>query len=1654
MRLMLLLTAFLGLFAAFMANILMAPQQLPVIVLTARDYIDPLPPNSWIAEDLAAFTAMDGDTIALETVSFDRNTHQAMNRFQEVLNEAARQHHGAMVIYIAMHATTDATGQPCLLPSSSSPLDSSTWLPLELITDCVDQEPLLADRQIVLVLDTQRAALPSVIAPSYQTFTSRVAQFFSPPQRQRYCVLNAVDEGELGADSMTLGRSIFSYFFQFGLAGMADQYGNRDQSVSLTELSTYMHAQVSEWSRTNRGIGQHPRVINLPPGEQQLTSALNQLSLNHTVRISRKNAPPPSPLKASDLGNMWQRYYELCDQAHLRRLEPERSHRWEKLLLRWQQLAYAGQYYRSEFLQLTERLDMEFSTLERQVRQLEPWQQSLMHSWRAAASVPISIPTPKVRNLVNAVYFGELKANDQLALMQRIGQTLLLTDHEALHAATQKLNDDPLLSDFEELQWVRLMERYRVAERWENPGLLERLAVCQAKARSLGTPWESSGNAPGDERGHAWIRGLIADADMKLRRLEDLVLAGPDNNADTLIGLTDQLQREYVEIETLAAQVSRAYTLRDALLAELPHYVNWYSNHQRPIDGPVACPVVFLRTDEVYRNTWLPLLKAVEELEILLSGADFEDQVPTSAQRQQLTDLVAQLEQQGDDARGSWQVITSAFATYCEELETSPDKAVVVTQLEAILRLPFLPHDRRIALQQRRDSLVEALDSSYLERKSPAAHFKSAPADTVSPVAGSSTDSPGASVAAELYLKWWNNLLLTPQEFMVTFGSSAARETQSGNLADPQTSPATSAAAQVGNISEAERGWLRLEQDSSQLRHWILTRSRDASVANDLANGPSPDEQAIDDQRRRVTRHEALARLAAAQWTGKHLSEAVIHRRRFDLGQLLLWHSEQSLRDFWGPAAPHLPPFFADAARDYLASASSFSAVANESSWITQIDQLQDLSAKLFTLRPEKGSLIADAQNRVDVQVHIERADVSSGIDVARQFIDGLAGCYVFTSASDPQFVPELNLAYRKKEDGTARFFPVFDEFENPAMILYGELSTAASQAYKITVSFRGHEYVVPLSTDQASGIDIVTIPNADPTSSLTVYPATRDFGSVMFLVDSSSSMGKQGADGAPPKISQASEALLELMTAMTQQGTLRAGVTAYGHRIGFGRLTGKVRVQPAYQGVIEDTLRPQQDIETLLHVGPVSEVDLPVWAQTLSSLVGWGQSPHFGAILRAYDEFSVSDAGLAQALVVLTDASQLSLQGKELSEQDDATKQQVIVAMERLPIPIHFLLVGESSADDLAVINELVQRSGGSVRTLGDTSSLIAALAAAAEGVRFAVVNAQGEAIGQAADGTVRDESLGKVLRFAPASNDEMMSNVVVGAASQPIRTRGGEHIELEWSGDVQTLLAPAFRRGMSQTAPLWDGRNQAASDTSLFVHRPERTANQVSFRVSLQAIDRRFVAWPTAAWIEIRPASENGAVAPAYVFYDVPFDPQVPVPMYACVAPHWPSLASRAEVRAWFAYEQPTPFSETSLADFIESETRPSAVAVLRGTLTGPGTTQLSVTSRPRDASSGLLQIDITQRQQPGPEAMVPAGVDLVFRDGSVPIRVTRSYQADLGIVTHSFVLKADSLEDVVHQGAMRVFVREAFQQGGLSLGPHQSVVVPIPDMGNYLP
>jgi hypothetical protein len=213
---------------------------------------------------------------------------------------------------------------------------------------------------------------------------------------------------------------------------------------------------------------------------------------------------------------------------------------------------------------------------------------------------------------------------------------------------------------------------------------------------------------------------------------------------------------------------------------------------------------------------------------------------------------------------------------------------------------------------------------------------------------------------------------------------------------------------------------------------------------------------------------------------------------------------------------------------------------------------------------------------------------------------------------------------------------------------------------------------------------------------------------------------------------------------------------------------------------------------------------------------------------------------------------------------------------------------------------------------------------------------------------------------------------------------------------------------------------------------HLPEWKGTAARFFVSVQNDDaEQFSPRPQEAWIEVRPVGPIGPdVVKQYVFYDMEFLPDCPVPVLTCLTPNWPETAKEAEIRVWCKLHKTPPDRTLTVGDFRSD--RPVLAEA-------PGTTfELDTAGGQR--SGDPFRVIVVERHAAGSD-MYSVKVEMQ----PPPERVVHRYNVSTGVIRHTFYYE-NAAQSEVDKYRVLLSTRRKLLEGAIALPRPLRVTVPV--------
>ncbi|HEY5312693.1 MAG TPA: hypothetical protein VIK18_09235, partial [Pirellulales bacterium] len=856
-----------GLIAAVLAVALFFPKKTPVIAAAVTDYALPLPPNTWVRDDLDRLATLDRRSLSLTELSDQWSTKE--RGLRSLAAQMAKTSPGGpkrdvVIIYLAMHGTVNAAAEPCLLPAGASPLDESSWLTVRELLQTLKDQPLPPATKKLLVLDASRMDANWGIGLLYNGFAERLQAVVDDVQVPNLAILNSAGPGQIGRCSEFLNGSVFGYFFWRGLRSAADseQGGNDNGRVSVRELHHYLKSQVGRWALANRQDVQEPMLV--VPAAQQLDF---DLAWNEPESVDPV-AEPPGESGGDPVAALWQRHRAL-QQGNVPRRHPLGWQNFEHKLLRMEQLLAGGKDDRRQATELRAELEVLAAALARpDFESFDPHSLPLRPLLKPEAAPSVDARDRALRQLNDPAAKFALEPAWTYAGRAAVAWNWALENpqHDKLRRALAFAGKPQRDSGagFVEIHFLRMLDQHLDAETWTtSPALLAQALALEDRAQHAA--------APADERALPHLRAMLDRGDVTRRVVMDELFVGDQDALARMRSSAVEADRAYQLALTTGRQWIEAWQAYDQACAELPYLAEWLL--RRPAAGAAALDAQAARQ----LSTLWPLIAQLRSILNSPTGKPATVDAMLAVYRPLAAGL-AQFRKRYDDE------------CYRLQFETGVDQKTA-RDLAEVLAVPLATGEVRIELRAALARVDRELNSRSRQ--------------------GVGYDVPAPSTAGD-GTPWRQQLAALPIHPAVA-------------LLDHREEIDAAPGAQPDDALAADP----LEQLKTCSRSGGRVRAALAAVIEEvprlLATDPQPKPEA---QRPALSAHDrcrradGLSRRAAPllgqlDWAVDDMDPALA-LCRWDMHDLLLWQAERTTTDFWGPAEPGQTSFFARAAEDYL----------------------------------------------------------------------------------------------------------------------------------------------------------------------------------------------------------------------------------------------------------------------------------------------------------------------------------------------------------------------------------------------------------------------------------------------------------------------------------------------------------------------------------------------------------------------------------------------------------------------------------------------------------------------------------------------------------------------------------------------------------------
>jgi len=1581
--------------SVFIAMLLQREVQFPFVAIVQTTYPRAFPPNAWAYEDLDSLQtgsdALDRKTIDVVDLTDTHRSNESLllispDQRRRAIWQARRA--GVIVFYLSLHGLVNDSGDACVATSDSDPLNASTWLPVTRLLSQIQDWNLPREVHKLLILDCNRQETNWAVGLLENSFAARLLKAFEAISIPNLVILNSTSPGQIGCASAELRGSVFGQFLRLGLAGAADlphEGGNHDHRVSVTELHRYLQRHVDSWAQSNRGVRQQPLMIPSKPSDFKLTCSLDRVQLDNLLARFASGAAAEPAVSRNKLDELWTVLSELRS-GHADSFAPLEMGEFRRRLVWLEQASQSGAAYRMDAIAAEGELRRLSTRLSQRIKQ--PISVAMV-SGNTVQEVEYHDPwvaglAPRLHSLPMLARFGNIESTTINAMIDTLRQLKADASFEKLDAILSNSPTKTQQNSLGIVHFLRLAHRSMRLRGVQNGNAGALSAALDMQSLSDAVPVSI------DPRIQFWIRGVTDAADAARRRADDALLTGA---ADS--GTHELAEQLYREAQAIDKTVREALMLTDLMIAELPDLIRWLEASSRPRPGAT--------TSQIEPES--DILNLISAMHLLLDNLDSPANANAAATSTNLTFLT-----QYHALLAKYQSLRQRFDDACERfgniVEATPD---LVGQAAFILEFPLI--SSRVAengltpLEQRRKIQTWYLQASRdLNRRS---IEKVVPSNAIGRPNLETASREDRNHVASLEEKSRQNFRkgFPVLAFLEPVDPASTAEKKMAVSEDPTETP-ESVGAHIRRILQS----VPREFENARERH--LT---------------SPDQP-----RQEWNRAARMARCWVPFMTSMWQTDPVAELRRTDIQQLMLWQAHRSLEDFWGPVIQGGHSYFESAATDSI-EAARLICIPNPATE-KQISGLKTLMAARQKAARSGLVVQADALLLVDlIDSPTARVSVTSPVTGSGANLPPGTGLLRIADQNGNLLGPVINFPIEAS-------VPIGDSKPQELQLSLGttqrELSDTIGAA---TAVFRGHEFRDDLVIKTAAGTTIETRPHYVRNASVRLNGEKRQRASVVFILDCSASMQKgmpfESAEITVSRMEVAKAALVRMMNLLAARGDARVGVLLYGHRVGWNtKQPNQLMTQPNWGEAIPEGLKPFEDVQTILPLGRFDNLVAAKVAQQLERVIPWGETPLYLSLNQALLEFKAEDSDTQRSIVVITDG--MNYQFNPPAEMSK-TAQDVLNADASRHIPLHivgFGLQADEAQSALRDFNRLATETGGQYVSVTEAAALADALEGIIERRPYSTSSLSGE---------IAKAPVGTAIDLAWGSNVPQEYTIAIDALSEHIELSGGEAVELFISQDGLSILSGGYDAGSPIFGTLVGGSPTDPMGVRLGVHLPKQEGNTVTFELSLQQVEQRFLRRPREIWIEITPILEDQRPATnlKYVIYDPEFVPRTSVPVLRAVARAWPKEAKRARVEFWCKWT----LTEPSLVIPFSKLPEPGQPATIGIALDGvPG-----LKYQLRRSTGTPLRVDVIETYSPDVSGGAMLKVDVT---GSItPSRTLHQFDEANRFATHSFIFNNASENLLDSSDAIRIVSRRRMFDNALHL--EVPVLIDVPSQAETL-
>ncbi len=507
----------------------------------ADSYPAPFAAPGWIDEDGDRFQLLDGLTLQVESAGFgDGLNSTPWDSLHTALRMVRPQIQRGEVLIVDVRGLGAVTpkGQPALIPPSADPFDATTWILLSEFCQHIEAAAP-ESQQVHLVLDCLPTRTHWSCGWLFNGFPEAVEawseQLDVTKSLVKFTVYCRGGNGETRWRSQTRRGSVLQKALWQGLAGEADDRGNHNGQVDVTELVTSLQESLPSSDPV--------KVIKFGKATGHLTHALPSKSRDELSLAQRRAEPEVADV---ELQTAWKQ----CDmllKTDLWQKDLPAAGRLLRALSWWENNLWSGHAGVAESAATAREVTRWLSYLQRQSE---------------TSHLPAG-PYP----LLELQQHTGLDAGKLHAAQTLRDELSLAGDRATLAPQSRALAENELLAQTSFHLMASLLAEAAPADSWQDPTLVQRVLSQRSRFESLAIPEDIRvSRRLVSELNEPRTRNLIAF---------DGLQVGATLQAETIVNALSQGDAALAVCDSASKELHRQLVTCDRMRLEMPFLAEW-----------------------------------------------------------------------------------------------------------------------------------------------------------------------------------------------------------------------------------------------------------------------------------------------------------------------------------------------------------------------------------------------------------------------------------------------------------------------------------------------------------------------------------------------------------------------------------------------------------------------------------------------------------------------------------------------------------------------------------------------------------------------------------------------------------------------------------------------------------------------------------------------------------------------------------------------------------------------------------------------------------------------------------------------------------------------------------------------------------------------